>query len=78
MDCESLNYDLGAFVFEVRKENGEKYRGNTIYEIIVAIQHHVRENSRFLALLDDSEFEGMRSNLDKKNERFGSNGCWNR
>lgn len=46
MDEETLNYSFGAFITEVRKENGEEYRGNTLYEIIIAIQHYLRENER--------------------------------
>ena len=65
-DNETLDYALGAFIFEVRKENGGEYRGNTLYEIVVALQHHFRENGRSVKLLEDPEFEGMRSKLDKK------------
>ena len=65
-DNETLDYVLGAFLFEVRKENGDEYRGNTLYEIVVALQHHFRENGRRVKLLEDPEFEGMRCKLDKK------------
>ena len=66
MDSETLNYALGAFIFEIRKENGEEYRGNTLYEIIVAIQHFLRENGRKFNLMADPEFDDMRSKLDEK------------
>lgn len=46
MDQETLNYSFGAFITEIRKENCEEYRGNTLYEIIIAIQHYLRENER--------------------------------
>lgn len=74
LDNKALDYALGAFVFEIRKENGDEYRGNTIYEIVVAIQHYLRENGRFLTLLDDVEFEGMRQKLDKKMKELAAKG----
>ncbi|XP_062574060.1 zinc finger MYM-type protein 2-like [Saccostrea cucullata] len=74
MNPEMLNYSLGAFITEVRKENGEEYRGNTLYEIIIAIQHHLRENSRYVTLMDDIEFERMRKMLDKKMKDLASSG----
>jgi len=74
LDSKILDYALGAFIVEIRKENGEEYRGNTLYEIIVAIQHYLRENGRFLTLLDDAEFEGMRQKLDKKMKELAAKG----
>lgn len=74
MDSDTLNYSLGAFITEVRKENGDDYRGNTLYEIIIAIQHHLRENGRLVTLMDDNEFEGMRNMLDKKMKDLASSG----
>lgn len=41
MDHETPNYLLGAFITEVRKENDQEYRGNTLYEINIAIQHYL-------------------------------------
>lgn len=74
MDHETLNYSLGAFITEVRKENRQEYRGNTLYEIIIAIQHYLRENERYVTLMDDTEFEGMRKMLDKKMKDLASSG----
>jgi hypothetical protein len=66
MDLETLSYSLGVFITEVRKENGDDYRSNTLYEIIIAIQHHLRKNGRLVTLMDDVEFEGMRNILNKR------------
>lgn len=44
MDHETLNYLLGALITKVRKEIDQEYRGNTLYEIIIAIHHYLREN----------------------------------
>lgn len=54
LDHETPNYSLGALLTEIRKENGEEYRGNTLYEIKVAIQHYFRENGRYVTLMDDT------------------------
>lgn len=37
-DHENLNYSLCAFITEFRKENGEEYLDNTLYDIILALK----------------------------------------
>lgn len=58
MNRTTLNYSLGAFITEVRKENDEAYRGNTLYEIIVTIQHYLCENVRYVTLMDEKDLKG--------------------
>ncbi|XP_033758042.1 uncharacterized protein LOC117340389 [Pecten maximus] len=74
MGPETLEYSLGAFIFEIRKENGDEYQGNTLYEIIVAIQHFLRENGKFVTMLDVAEFEGMQCKHDKKMKDLAAKG----
>ncbi|XP_021339256.1 zinc finger MYM-type protein 3-like [Mizuhopecten yessoensis] len=57
MTDSELNTALTFFVAEVRKVNGEEYRGNTLYEVIVGIQAFLRENSRLVRLLSDDAFK---------------------
>jgi len=42
-----LNECLSFFVAEIRNEKGAEYRPNTLYEIVIAIQHYLRRNNRF-------------------------------
>lgn len=77
IDYETLNYSLGTFVTEFCKENGEEYRGNTLYEILVTVAiilHYLLENGRCVTLVDNNWTEGIRKMLDKINKRFASSG----
>ena len=42
MSDEDLDFFLGRFVAEVRKEDGQEYPGKTIYEIICSLQCYLR------------------------------------
>ncbi|OWF36952.1 Zinc finger MYM-type protein 3 [Mizuhopecten yessoensis] len=74
MASETLDYPIGAFIFEVRQKNGDEYKGNTLYQIVIAIQHFLRENSKFVTLLDDAEFEGKHCKLYKKMKDLAAKG----
>ena len=66
MTNDVLNEALGYFVAEVTNKDGNEYRPNTIYELIISIQHFLRNNGRFVRFLDDAEFQSMRQILDAK------------
>ncbi|KAK2565248.1 hypothetical protein P5673_011199 [Acropora cervicornis] len=42
MSDEDLDFFLGRFVAEVRKEDGQEYPGKTIYEMICSLQCYLR------------------------------------
>lgn len=69
-----LNEALSYFVVEVRNKDGGEYRPNTVYELIICIQHHFRTNGRFLNFLDDAEFSGLRNILDAKMKNLSKQG----
>lgn len=43
------------------------YRGNTLYEIIIAFQHYLCKNERYETLMVDTLFKGARKCKKKKN-----------
>ena len=61
---EALCYALCRFVPEVTKVEGGDYPGKTLYEMIIAIQKHLREHGLKWKLIDDSEFSTLRNVLD--------------
>ena len=71
---DTLNDLLCYFVAEVRNKSGEEYRPNTLYELVVAIQHYIRQSGKFVSFLDDKCFEGMRKVVDAKMKELSSKG----
>ncbi|ESO98024.1 hypothetical protein LOTGIDRAFT_77804, partial [Lottia gigantea] len=63
---QELNEALSFFIAEVRKESGDNNKPNTLYEIIISIQHYLRQNGRLIAFMDDQEYQGLRSVLNSK------------
>ncbi|ESO87370.1 hypothetical protein LOTGIDRAFT_66203, partial [Lottia gigantea] len=66
LSSQELNEALSFFIAEVRKESGDNYKPNTLYEIIISIQHYLRQNGRLIAFMDDQEYQGLRSVLNSK------------
>lgn len=66
MTNKELNGRLSSFVTELKTLKGTNYKPNTLYEIIVSIQHHLRTNGKFISLLDDADFSDLRVVLDVK------------
>ena len=54
MTNKELGEALSYFIVEVRNESGKEYRPNTIYEIIIAVQHHLRASGKFVNFPDDN------------------------
>lgn len=47
MDNATLSYSLSCFVTEVRKCNGEEYCGNSLYKLVMCIQHFKTAETHF-------------------------------
>ena len=71
---DTLNDLLCYFVVEVRNKSGEEYKPNILYELVLAIQHFIRQSGIFVSFLDDKCFEGMRNVLDTKIKELSSKG----
>ncbi|ESO85678.1 hypothetical protein LOTGIDRAFT_155169 [Lottia gigantea] len=63
---EHLNMLFGYFIAEIKNEKGDDYKPNTLLEIIISIQYYMRQNGRFLSMMDDGDFRGMKAVLDSK------------
>ncbi|XP_021360810.1 zinc finger MYM-type protein 2-like [Mizuhopecten yessoensis] len=74
LPVSDINEALTYFVAEVRNKNGEEYRPNTLYELIISIQHYFRQNGRFVNILDDTEFAGLRGVLDARMKNLAKQG----
>lgn len=60
-----INELLQFFVFEVRKENGERYPPGTLKNLVAMIQHfYVYSMKRQMSIWTDSEFASSRQALD--------------
>ena len=66
MTVDQLNYCLSRFILEVKKQNGEEYPSETLYEMIVSIQLYLAMNGTKLKLLSDDKFSPIRNVLDNK------------
>ena len=74
MTNEELVKALSYFIVEVRNESGKEYRPNSIYEIIISIQHHLRASGKFLNFLDDNVYSKLKSVLDAKMKSLSKQG----
>ena len=62
---ENLAYALCKFIPEVRKvKDGAPYPGQTLYQLVVAIQCHLKEKGLDWKLIDGHEFSEVKVVLD--------------
>ena len=67
MSNDDLDFFLGRFVAEVRKEDGQEYPGKTIYEMICSLQCYLRfQRKGPLFLIDNKgcKFRNLNSALN--------------
>ena len=69
-----LNDALSFFIAEICTQNGQEYKPNTLYKIIIAIQLYFRQSGHFINFLDNVGFEGMRRILDAKMKDLSKQG----
>jgi len=74
MTDEDLNINLQRFITEIRKVNGDEYRGNTLFEIIASLQHYMRQRNRKINLFDGQSFTGLNNVLDAKMKLLAQKG----
>ena len=67
MSDEDLDFFLGRFVAQVRKEDGQEHPGKTIYEMICSFQSYLRfqrKGSLFLIVKKGCKFRNLNSALN--------------
>ncbi len=59
---------------EIRKQNGEEYPRETLYEIVLSLQHYMTMNGRELKLLDHPGLIKMHNTLDNYMKQLSKQG----
>jgi integrase len=78
MTKDELCFCLTRFVLEAKKQNGQEYPAETLYEIIISIQLYMSLNGREIKFLNDPEFVVLKNTLDSKMKDLTSQGCRSR
>ncbi len=63
---DQLSNVLSSFLMEICKQNGDEYPHETLYKIVLLIQHFISMNSKDLKLLDHPGLVKMRNTLDNR------------
>ena len=71
---DQLVYVLTGFILEVKKQNGEDYPAETLYELVICLQLFMFINGRKLKLLDDDKFVNVRNCLDNRMKELSREG----
>lgn len=74
MTTDELCYALSRFVLEVRKESGEEYPSETLYELIICIQLYLSSHGIEVKLLQDAGFISLKNTLDNRMKDLSSKG----
>ncbi len=74
MPIEKLCNTLCIFLTEIHKQNGDEYPWETLYEIVLSIQHYMSINGRQLKLLEHSGLVKMQNTLDSRMKELSKSG----
>ena len=66
MDIDKLCEMLCMFLCEICKQNGDEHPRETLYEIVLSIQHYMSINGRNLKLLEHAGLVKMHNTLDNR------------
>ena len=65
MSAEELNESMAHFVFEVKKQDGQEYPGNSLHGSVCGIQRYLKTQcGKNFHLFDDDLLSKLRSCLD--------------
>lgn len=65
---------MKRFIVEVRKKDGQPYPPETLYQIVVGLQRHLRQNGRIVDIFQELEFLDVKTTLDAEMKRLRSEG----
>lgn len=74
MTKDELCFSLTRFVLEAKKQNGDPYPAETLYEIVLAIQMYLSMHGRDMKFLNDVEFTVLKNTLDTRMKELTSQG----
>ena len=63
-DLDTLKADVCDFIVEIRKENGEQYPANTLYDLLQALSLFLQREKGFNEKLMSGAFKEVRNTLD--------------
>ncbi len=66
MELDQLSDTLCHFLMEIWKQNGDEYPRETLYEIVLSLQHYMAMNGRQLKLLDHPQLVKLWNILDNR------------
>ena len=65
MSAAELNYSISLFVFEVKKQDGTEYPGNSSHGLVCAMQRYLKsECGKNVRFFNDDFFSKLRTSLD--------------
>ena len=74
MDDWERVYALKHFIMEVRKQSGEVYPAETLYEVVICLQMYLNSRGINVKLLDDPDYVEVRNCLDNRMKELSQ--CW--
>ena len=74
MTKDESSYSLQCFVLEVRKQNGEEYPAETLYELIISLQLYLSCHGKEYRFLDDPDFRTLKNTLDCRMKELSAAG----
>ena len=75
MTKDEINYTVSRFIMEICKNNGEKYPGSSLKQIVLRLQFYLNKFRVNWKLLADPDFMQLRNTLDntmKNNAKSGT------
>lgn len=73
-----ISFNVCRFILEVRKQNGDDYPSDTLYELVLALQHYLRSNGCDVKFLDDPQYEDVKNTLDNRMKFLCSEGKYSK
>lgn len=64
MTKDELAYSLSRFIVEVKKKDGKDFPGETLFEMVMAVQKYLNLQGSHLKFLDDESFITLKNTLD--------------
>ncbi len=74
LEIPELSEALSYFIMEIHKQSGEEYPRETLYKIVMSIQHFMSMNGRDLKLLKHPGLIQMRNTLDNQMKELSKKG----
>jgi hypothetical protein len=76
MTKDELCFSLSRFVLEARKQSGDEYPAETLYDLVISLQLYLSSCGRELKLLDDHDFVTLKNTLDARMKELTAIGMW--